>query len=155
MKSWLIFAAGMIIVFALVVRLIIRKSSRVKDEREWYVQNLNFKFSAELDTVELINKNGVGYLIFQLTSGRMDPSTEDSLKRHLKDHERLRFLPRRRDGKISLISGAVKKYQKGDSLFVNSAKDQIVIFRDTLKLWERSISGALRGEPHRRNRGSR
>lgn len=137
----------LLISFALVIRLIVRKSSRLRSEREWYIENLKYDFSAEVDTVIVTNKKGSGFILCHFTAGKMNLSVEDSLKRHLKRHERLRLFPRRSDGKIRFASGKAGSVMKGDSVTVNSALNKITVFRNGEKLIEKDVRETISGEP--------
>jgi hypothetical protein len=147
MKRWIIGIAITLVLFALVARLIIKGFRNRGNERKWYVENLNYNFSAEIDSIRLLNKKGFGFIICHPTNGNFNISVEDSLVRHLKHHKRMRFLTRARGGNVEFISGNADQYLRGDSVCINSENNKILIYRKGNKVYDNELIASIRGAP--------
>ena len=148
MKPWIPIVVAALIIFILGGRLVIRKIGRFKTEKEWYVQQLKYTFSAEIDTVIMRNKKkGFGLIVFHLTQGAANTSVEDSLNRHLTHFKRIEFLRLKPDEKIEIISGTAGRCAQGDSISVNSSNNKIMVFREGNKVSETQVSESLRVRP--------
>src|ERR1700733_11496776 len=92
MKKWILIAIVGLFAFAL-ARLVITTNNAVDTDVQNYVEGLNYKLTAKVYSVIVIDESrDVGFLSCSVTSGRFDPSVEDALATHLKEHKRLRIL---------------------------------------------------------------
>jgi hypothetical protein len=128
MRPWIVVCLVTLLLLA-AVRLLINTSNRVDDEMESYVGNLNYLFTARVDSVVLLNGNGLGYMVGHITSGVCDKFKEDSLNRHLVNYRRIRILDFTRNGDVKIYSGKADTFLPMDSISVNSAEDRLDIFR--------------------------
>lgn len=81
MKNWIVILSALVLML-LTSRAIFKTENEIESEMQSYVHNLNYDFIAKIDSVILLKKGG-GYLICQITSGKCNESTEDSLNQHL------------------------------------------------------------------------
>jgi hypothetical protein len=145
MKKWLIISLSAPALGLLAYNAIRKKAGRVLEEREWYVSQLDYKFSGKIDSVRRIGSQK-GFIIFH-TNDSIDETLEPFLNRKIKSNGRLRFLVFNPPGKITIFSPAGGKAMAGDSIYVDSAADRLYIFRDGEKVTESVISKYLRGRP--------
>lgn len=124
------------------VRGVYQKANRIELERQWFVDQLNFRFSLQVDSV-VANEKG-GYLMSHLISGKMDNSKEFTLNQQLKHHKQIRFLRYRANGQCDVISRWANKSKVGDSIQIDSFKNQILFFRDGDTISRAKISNFLR-----------
>ena len=75
----------------------------------------------------------------------MIDNKEKKLARKLKHGRDLRFLVPSDSGRFSIFSRQIHDYQVGDSLVINSSKDQFQLFRAGEKINELVISDNLSG----------
>ena len=116
-------------------------------EKKWYVENLEYDFSARIDTAFILKQHyGFGQVYCTPVSiKKFNYYKEDSLKNYLTQHDRLRFIWRDKRGQINfiVISGALGI--NGDSVYINSNDDKIVVFKNGTKTGEMRISSGLEG----------
>ena len=140
-NKWFIISS--VILLLLIVRLGFKQLDKYSAERNWYVESLNYEFTAVVDSIEFFNNRGGGFLFCKLKGGRtLSPTLEDSLLDQLEDFQILRFMFFRKDGRAAKLSWETQKYQVGDSIYVSSQQN---IFRITRN---RKI---LRGKKQRKN----
>ena len=134
---------GALILALLVFRLIYLKIRNSENELTWYRENLHYNFYARIDTTTVLSERGNGFFICYVVSGKFNPEVEDSLNRHLKHHERIRFVRFTDDKRLKFYSGVAQLYQKGDSMVVNSDDDIYRIYRGRELLRENKVSNAF------------
>ena len=118
--------------------------NRVENEKLKYVEQLNFNCTLQIDSVQTFNKQGVGFIFCHLISGKIDNSAEAILNKKLKHHKNIRFLGHRHGGQYDIFSRRADQYQVGDSILVNSGKDEILFFRMGENIWKAKVSNSLR-----------
>jgi hypothetical protein len=140
---------GVVLVGLLVFRLIFKqkkKFDRFSEEREWYAKNLNYDFSAVVDTVALDHPGqnySQGMVVCKVTRGDINCHTEDSLKRKLEHHKRLRFNEMKRPGYVRFVMPAANRFVTGDSLVVNSDSNRLEFYREQKRFYHAALSELL------------
>lgn len=139
MKKWLPWIIGAFILGLLVLRLIYVQVTSTHDEELWYMSELDFDFSARVDSLP---ERGRAYLT--ITGGSFDPTRERTLGKKLKVHGKLRIMQRRKPYWDMWVptSAAV-----GDSLYINSDKDTLHVYRGDSLIIARPLSYFLRQRP--------
>jgi hypothetical protein len=91
-RSIIVVMAAVLLVLA-IVRLLLKTEDEFEDERQSYIRSLNYNFSAKIDSIVVVSsRNGRGFLVCELTDGKLTGHLEDSLNERLKNHEWMRFL---------------------------------------------------------------
>lgn len=145
MKKWTLIAT-IILFAALLARLVIRTDNAVDNDVHNYIKGLNYKFTARVDSVVVINESkGVGFLFCSVTFGRFDPSVENILGTHLKEHRRLRVAFPTENG-FKVFLGGIKKFAPADSVIVDSDIDRFAVFRGSDSIWESKVSNTTVGK---------
>lgn len=142
MKRWLTITA-IILLLAASIRHIYHVFAGIDDEMQSYVSNLNYHFTATVDSVIQLKKGG-GYLICKIIGGKYRKETEDSLNRHLVNFKRIRFLHFKANDKVLLIVGGINKFKPTDSVVVNSGEDKFRIYRGTEIILNAKVSLSTR-----------
>jgi hypothetical protein len=148
-RTILYIGIGVIAVGLLVFRLIFKqkkKFDRFGEEREWYAKNLNYDFSAVVDTVALDNPSqnySWGMVVCKLTRGDLNYRTEDSLKRKLEHHKRLRFNEMKTKGFVRFKMPSANRFVAGDSLVVNSDSNRVEFYREKKRYYHAALSELL------------
>jgi len=127
----------------LVARAVFKTENEIESEVQSYVHNLNYDFTAKIDSIILLKKGGA-YLICQITSGRCNESTEDSLNHHLINFKRIRFLHFKPNGQFLIVSGHTDRLKPRDSIVINSEEDKFHIFRNGQNILKSKISLSTR-----------
>lgn len=135
---------GSIILVLLVARLVLKQVNKYSTERKWYVENLNYEFTAVVDSIEFFNNRGGGFLFCRTLDGRpINRTVEDSLQEHLEQFQILRFMFFRKDGRAAKLSWETQQYEIGDSIYVNSKIDVFRITRNRKILRSGKVSNEL------------
>jgi len=146
MKKWIIITASIFAFLFLTLRTLKNHVDGVRNEKQSYVEKLNFQFSGTIDSVEFLSKNN-GLIFFHLTNGTAEKAVEDKLNDQLKYNGDLRFILFKSNDRVSIITSMANKYQSGDSLSVNTNMDKISFFRDSRVISENKVTEALNGRP--------
>jgi hypothetical protein len=145
MKKTLLILGGIgLLCMLLVVSLFFKQSNGMSDEREWFVRALGYEFSAQVDSVWMLNEN-TGKLWCRLTSGNPQVHREDSLKRLFKEHDMLYLIFHRSGDSIVFLVPDAGPIAKGDSVRVSSEKNAIQFFRDKKQIASDQLSTTLIG----------
>jgi hypothetical protein len=128
----------------LVVRLFFNQNSSMSEEREWFVKGLRYEFSAQVDSVRMLNEN-TGRLLCRLTSGNPQIHREDSLKPLFKEHDMLYLIFQQSGDSITFLVPNGKLVEKGDSVRISSKKNTIQFFRDGKEVATDKLSNTLTG----------
>lgn len=124
-------------------RLFLKIAGENEEEKQAYVQNLNYNFSARVDSIIVANnKRGRGFLVCKLTEGEVSKDVEDNLNRKLINYEWMRFLFFGSSGKPQLFLRNISAFQPGDSINVNSDNDRFVVYRGSTLILESTITRA-------------
>ena len=130
MNRWIIIAAIALLLF-LVARITFKTMNEVDDEMESYVRNLHYNFNARVDSIEIVNpKRQNGFLVCYLAKGKLNEITEDSLNRHLVNYKRIRFIFFQSNGQFKIFLWSVSKFESGDSIVINSDRNEFNVFRN-------------------------
>ena len=146
MKKRMIITASILIFLFLTARLIIQRVQNGRDEKQWYIDQLHFEFSGEIDSLTIYRKN-LGLILFHLTRGTIDQSYENKLNRRLHHNGSIRFLVFNENNKIEMISKTPTLYLRGDSVCINTNENQIIIYRKGKEISRDKILNSLRGRP--------
>jgi len=146
MKKWIVILFAVALMAFLLVKGIQRQSRKVDDERKWYVEQLHYDFSGEIDSIQLLNAK-IGRVLFHFTRDSIDRSKEDNLNLKLKHNGNLRFLIPKIEGRMILISRNADRLAPGDSLIVNTDMNQITVFRKGVKIVENDAISYMNGRP--------
>ncbi len=146
-KAILLVAFVTLILIFLVFRIFSGKFAAGQNEREWYTQKLNYDFSGKVKRVEMLNGADVGHgkIIFEVTRGLIDASSEDSLNRQLSVHTSLRFLENGDGEQVGFVLMGAERFKPGDSLSVNAKTNTISIFRNGSIVLSDKVSQLLEG----------
>jgi len=151
MKKWLIITLSILILLFLIVRLFTIQSQNVKNERQWYIGQLHFDFSGEIDSVTFLRKD-LGLILFHVTRGNVDQSLEsyeNKLNDQLEHNGNLRFLvfKSKRKIEIEFPMDNPTQYLPGDSVYVNTNENHINIYRNGNEISKVEVIASLRGRP--------
>ncbi len=113
-------------------------------EREWFAKALRYEFSAQVDSVRMLNEN-TGRLWCRLTSGNPQSHREDSLKRLFKEHDMLYLIFHQSGDSIIFLVPNGNLVAKGDSVRVSSEKNTIQFFREGKQVATDQLSKTLTG----------
>jgi hypothetical protein len=145
MKKWILIAVAILFATAL-ARLVITTDNAVDNDVHNYIKGLNYKFTARVDSVVVTNESkGVGFLFCSVTSGSFDPSVENILGTHLKEHKRLRVVFPTDNG-FKVFLGGIKRFASSDSMIVDSDIDRLAVFRGGDSIWESKVSSTTVGK---------
>ena len=143
MRKILIVAGSIIVLILLAINAIRQSVSNQEEERQWFLDELNYDFSGEVDSIRIVREK-LGFIRFHLTRGEATPHTENKLNRQLKDKESMYLLMFRPENKIDILSRSPLLLKKGDSLVVNSDQDQMVFYRKGKEIARDKISTITR-----------
>ena len=143
-KSLLILGGIGLLCILLVVRLVFKQRNGMSEEREWFTRALRYEFSAQVDSVGMLNQN-TGKIWCRLTSGDPQVHREDSLKRLFKQHDMLYLIFHRSGDSIIFLVPNAKMVLKGDSVRVSSDGNTIQFFRDKKQVATDQLSTTLIG----------
>jgi hypothetical protein len=145
MKKTLLILGGIgLLCILLVVRLFFRQKNSMTEERGWFTKALRYEFSAQVDSVWMLNQNTVK-IWGRLTSGDPQIHREDSLKRLFKEHDMLYLIFHRSGDSIIFLVPNGKLVLKGDSVRVSSERNTIQFFRDNKQVATDQLSTTLIG----------
>src|SRR5688572_6684279 len=143
MKKTLLILGGIgLLCILLVVRLFFRQKNSMTEERGWFTKALRYEFSAQVDSVWMLNQN-TGKIWGRLTSGDPQIHREDSLKRLFKEHDMLYLIFHRSGDSIIFLVPNGKLVLKGVS--VSSERNTIQFFWDKKKVATDQLSTTLIG----------
>jgi len=135
----------MTLTFFLVVKWSKGKERAQNAEKKWYVDKLEYDFSASVDTGFMLKQHyGFGRVYCTPSSIKeFNYYKEDSLGDHLSKHDRLRFIWKNEQGQVNFMvtSGAFASI--ADSVKVNSRHDKIVFYKNGKEIGESKISSSL------------
>jgi hypothetical protein len=145
MKKTLLILGGIgLLCILLVARLFIKQNNSMNEEREWFVKGLRYEFSAQVDSVRMLNEN-MGRLWCRLTSGNPQIHREDSLKPLFKEHHMLYLIFQQSGDSILFLVPNSRLIAKGDSVRISSEKNTIQFFRDGKEVMTDQLSTTLTG----------
>jgi hypothetical protein len=145
MKKTLLILGGIVLLcFLLIVRLFFKQHNSMSDEREWFVKGVRYEFSAQVDSVWMLNQN-TGKLWCSVTSGDPQSHREDSLKLLFKQHDMLYLIFRHSGDSIVFLVPNGNLVAKGDSVRVSSEKNTIQFFRDGKQVATDQLTKTLTG----------
>ena len=143
-KTLLIFGGIGLLCMLLVGRLIFKQSNSMSEEREWFVRALRYEFSAQVDSVRMLNKN-TGRLWCRITSGNPQNHREDSLKLLFKEHDMLYLIFQRSADSIIFLIPNGNLVARGDSVRVSSEENTIRFFRNKKPVATDQLTATLTG----------
>ena len=145
MKKTLLILGGIgLLCVLLVARLFFKQHNNLNEERAWFVKGLRYEFSAQVDSVRMLNEN-TGRLWCRVTSGNPQTHREDSLKRSFKEHDMLYLIFHRSGDSIIFIVPNAERVAEGDSVQVSSEKNTIQFFREKKQVATDQLSNTLTG----------
>lgn len=132
---------SILLLVLLIGRAVMNTGGELDNEIEEYVRNLNYDFSAKIDSIVVTNdEKDLGVLVCRITNGTYNKFVEDSLNRHLINYKRIRFLSFDQDGRFRKFLPDISKYRPNDSIVVSSKEDKYYIFRNSKTIFERKMS---------------
>src|SRR5688572_9417119 len=138
MKRSIIIVVAALLILAF-VRLLWKTEDEFECERKSYVRNLNYNFSSKVNSIIVVSrKNGRGFLVCELSNGKLTGVLEDSLNQHLKNHEWMRFLFFNSEGHSQIFLEDIFNYHVGDSVYINSSTDKFNVYRNEKPIFESS-----------------
>jgi len=144
MKKYIIWISIIGILIFLIISTFRGHVNAVKDEKISYVKQLDFEFSGLLDSAER-----PGQVLFHITSGKFSRDTEREIGTKLIHNGVIELLLYRPDGKLDIMLNGSHDSRQGDSLYLNSNRNIVAIFRHGKLLSEHSLVKSLRGRPFR------
>jgi len=141
MKRKLLIVLGLVVLIALVTQTVSDYIQNVNNEHRWYLSQLNFEFSGEIDTV----KNR--HIAFHVTHGPLNPEREALVNTWLTYNGFAYLFAYRDNNRIELMIDSAFRYQRGDSVYLNTTINQIRIYRNHKILAERSLLKSIRAKP--------
>lgn len=141
MRKWIIVFASVGILSFLILRLFNNHVDGVRNERQWYIEQLNFEFSAVIDSVRR------RHILLHLKEEDIDWHQESRVKKKLKYNGVLDLFLYRANHRIELKIDSANLYLKGDSIYLNSNKNLIRIYRANKLISEYELSESLKGRP--------
>lgn len=145
MNKWIVLATTALLLLA--VRAVYKHIQGVRSEKVWYINQLNYQFSAHVDSVAIFPTDNRGLVYLHLTGGDVESSTEAAVNRKLKYNDRLRFIHHIDDHKLWFFTGEINKYNSGDSIHVNTDENKIMVYRNGGFFTESEIAAQLIGRP--------
>lgn len=142
MKGKVIWISIVCVLVFLTIRLFRNHGHGVRDEKVWYINELDFEFSGILDSADR-----PGQILFHVTSGQINRSKESELKKKLKFNGILELLLYRADGKLDLFIQDPHQFNPGDSLYLNSERGLVQFYRNGEMISEHALVRSLRGRP--------
>jgi hypothetical protein len=143
-KSLLILGGIALVCFLLIVRLFFKQNNTMGNEREWFVRELGYEFSARVDSVWMLNDH-TGKLWCRVTAGNPQVHREDSLKPSFKAHDMLYLIFQHSGDSIVFLVPKGNLVAKGDSVSVSSEKNSIQFFRDKKEVAADELTETLTG----------
>lgn len=128
MKRWFLIVLATGVFLFLVARLLIKGYVNGETEREWYREQLDFRFSGIVDTVIMRTKYH-GLIVFHVTEGSVDKDREDRLNDELVYNTHIRFLGFTSESQIQFNSKIAFKYLPGDSVSIDTEQNTIASYR--------------------------
>jgi hypothetical protein len=145
MKRVLIIGGSIIVLILLAINAIRENGRKGKEERQWFLESLDYDFSGEIDSIRIV-RDKLGFVRFHLTRGgsEVNPHVENKLNRQLKENHAIYVLMFRPGDKIDIITRNPLLLKKGDSLALNSDLDQMTFYRDGKEIAKDKISSLTR-----------
>jgi hypothetical protein len=143
-KTLLILGGIGLLCVLLIVRSFYKQSNSQSEEREWFVNALRYEFSAQVDSIRMLN-DYTGRLSCLLNSGNPQVDREDSLKLLFKEHDMLYLIFKRSGDSITFLIPNAHLVAKGDSVVVSSEQNTIQFFREGSQITNDPLSNALTG----------
>jgi hypothetical protein len=140
MKKALIITGSILLLIFLAVNGIRLSISRQENEREQFVEQLNYDFSGKVDSVDANSK--FGKIKFHFTHGTFDKERQAQLNKELKHHDKIEIL-RFKNERIEIAGKFASKCQPGDSLYINSGENKIVVYREGKVISEGQLTGSM------------
>ena len=141
MKKYIIWISAICILIIIAFRSHV---NAVKAEKTNYVEQLDFEFSGLLDSADR-----PGQVLFHITSGKFRRDREKEIATRLKHNGVIELLLYRQDGKLDLWIPGAHDFRQGDSLYLDSNRNMVAIYRHGKLLSEHSLVKSLRGRPFR------
>lgn len=114
----------------------------VASEKQWYIEQLNFKFSGVIDSV-----NRHGHILFSVTHGSLDRQQESRLNSQLKRNGMLNLFLYKPDEMVELMIPNAHRFIAGDSIYVNSSLNMVKVYRGDSLLLQHPLVPLLSGRP--------
>jgi hypothetical protein len=145
MKKTLLIVGGIgLLCVLLVARLFFKQSNSMGEEREWFAKALRYEFSAEVDSIRMLNSH-TGRVWCRITAGDPQVHREDSLKAFFKEHDMLYLIFHQSGDSIIFLCPNGNLVAKGDSMRISSEKNSIQFFRDGTQVASHQLSSMLTG----------
>jgi len=108
------------------------------------MSKLDLEFSGVIDSVTTEDKNH-GLLLFHVTTGSVDALIEQKLNEQLDIDKKFLFLVEKANHKFEVATHKPTMCLRGDSVYINTSKNLISIYRNGKKISEEDAMSALRG----------
>src|SRR6188768_3533527 len=144
MKKWIVISLAAALIRFCIVRIVNRKVSSIDSKRQSYFDQLDFEFSGLVDSVVVEDKNH-GLLFFHITAGYADVVKEAKLNSQLDFDNKFLFLAELANNKFEIAIHNPTLCNRGDSLYINTDKNLINVYRQGKQITSESAILALRG----------
>ena len=92
-----------------------------------------------------VMKDVAGLIRFHLTRGNVDDSHEDNLNCKLEHNESIRLLVFKNDDEIEIFTHTPTLYLPGDSIYINTDKNTMIVYRTGREISKDEIKSRLQG----------
>ncbi|MFN7600004.1 MAG: hypothetical protein ACK5R0_01235 [Bacteroidota bacterium] len=142
-KKWLIIVSSILVLIALAVRAFFVQANVIEEERKWFVGQLKYDFALKVDSICIYGYTGEGFLDCTLSAGEVEVSIQKELLKKIKLHKAMWFIQRAKNGSYLITNSKASRFQKGDSLLINSNNTRIQVFRKGKVLFQEKISDSM------------
>jgi len=141
-KRWTLTLSIAAILIILTYRLFNKHVAGVAAEKQWYIEQLNFKFSGVIDSV-----NRPGHILFSVTHGSLDRQQERRLNNRLTSNGVLDLFLYKPNERLELMLPHAHRFHGGDSIYINSSQNLVQVYRGDSLLLHHQLVPLLRGRP--------
>lgn len=141
-KRWTLALSIAAILIILTYRLFNKHVAGVAAEKQWYIEQLNFKFSGVIDSV-----NRPGHILFRVTHGSLDRQQERRLNNRLTSNGVLDLFLYKPNERLELMLPHAHRFHGGDSIYINSSQNMVQVYRGDSLLLQHQLVPLLRGRP--------
>jgi hypothetical protein len=124
-----ILVVTMLLIGIIIFSIFLNIDANKKKEKEWYSENMKYKFCAiVIDKEEFEQKWGYGYIVCVPTD-EVQYQIEDSLNLKLIYNQKLRFIDPKENGRLGFVVPGIADILIGDTICVNSQSNTIGNYR--------------------------
>lgn len=141
MKKGIIITVSITVLLLLVINMFRQHANGVRSEREWYIKELGFQFSARVDTTR------ESHIRLHQINGNFDFGKEQRVQEKLRYNGLLALFLYKNGHQIELMIDSASNYRNGDSVFVDCKNNLVRIYRHNQLLSENALLRSIKGRP--------